>query len=156
MSTSGIFHHTSYVVHDVVEAAERLMETVGIGPWLVWTLRTRTATLRGRAVSYSFRVAMAEHAGSNIELVAPIDGESLSSEHLAAHGEGFHHTCCMFDSREALRDEKARLLAAGVTLLQEGHLGDLGEFCCFEWPVTHAIHELAYFEGMPPPEKCIA
>jgi len=156
VSTAGIFHHTSYVVHDVIEAAERLMGTVGIGPWLVWTLAPRSATLRGRPVSYSFRVAMAAHAGSNVELVAPLAGESLASEHLTAHGEGFHHTCYMFDTRQAMRDEKARLVAAGLELLQEGDMGELGEFCSLRWPVTGNIQELAFFDGMPPPEKCIA
>lgn len=148
-------HHTCFVVRDVVAAAERLSATIGLGPWHVWTITPEWATLRGRPVSMSFRVALAEHGGSNYELITPLSGESLASEHLTTHGEGFHHTCHTFTRIEDLRAVKQQYLDRGVELLQDAGLGELGEFCYFAVPETASIVELLFLNGLPPPEMSI-
>lgn len=154
-SPPGILHHTSFLVHDVDATAARLVETVGIGPWHVWTITPDEATLRGRPVSFSFRVALAAYGGSNYELVTPLSGESLYHEHLQAQGEGFHHTCHLYSTREELRAAQAELLAKGRELIQIASLGNLGEFCNFDIPEIGATLELLFLEGLPPPERAI-
>ena len=74
--------------------------------------------LRGRPVSFSFRVALAAHGGSNYELLSPLSGESVYHEHLQTRGEGFHHTCHMYPTREALREAQADLVAKGREMIQ--------------------------------------
>ncbi len=155
-SPPGTLHHASFLVHDVNATAARLAATTGIGPWHVWTITPDEATLRGRPVSFSFRVALAEFGGSNYELVTPLSGESLYHEALQARGEGFHHTCHVYTTREALRAAQADLLAKGREMIQTASLGDLGEFCDFAIPELDLTLELLYLGGLPPPERAIA
>jgi hypothetical protein len=108
ITQSGTLHHTCFVVHDVENTAAALAES-GIGPWGVWTIEPAATTVRGREVPFSFRVALAQVGDANYELLAPLEGESIYVEHLAANGEGFHHTCIMYPSREAMRDARAEL-----------------------------------------------
>jgi catechol 2,3-dioxygenase-like lactoylglutathione lyase family enzyme len=149
---SSTLHHTCFLVRDVDGAAARLATTLGIGPWHVWTITPEEGTVHGRSV----RVALAEHGGSSYELLAPISGDSVYVEHLATKGEGFHHTCHAYASREELRAAKAELLAKGCEMIQDASLGDLGEFCCFAVPETASVLELLYLRQLPPPEKAIS
>ncbi|MFH5801537.1 VOC family protein [Haladaptatus sp. CMAA 1911] len=53
-----------------------------------------------------------------IELIEPPKGESLYTEHLAGHGEGFHHIACFaFDDTEAVIEE---FVDAGMGGIQSG------------------------------------
>ena len=40
-------------------------------------------------------------------------GQPILAEHLAQHGEGFHHTCLAYPTIEAMRDAKSELLENG-------------------------------------------
>jgi hypothetical protein len=92
---------------------------------------------------------------ANYELLAPLEGESIYVEHLAANGEGFHHTCMMYPSREAMRDAKAELERQERTMVQSADMGDLGEFCYYDIPEIGSLIELLYIAELPPPEKAI-
>jgi len=85
--------------------------------------------------------------------VAPHAGESIFVEHLAANGEGFHHTCVRYPSREAMRAAKAELERQGRTMVQNADIGDLGEFCYYEMPEIGSLIELLYVAELPPPEQ---
>jgi hypothetical protein len=87
----------------------------------------------------------------NIELLAPHEGESIYVGHLEANGEGFHHTCIAYSTREA----KAELVRQGREIVQSGDMDDLGEFCYFEMPEIGALLELLCVTELPPPEKTI-
>ena len=155
VTESGTLHHTCFVVRDVEKAAAAMQES-GIGPWGVWTIEPAATTVRGREVPYSFRIALASVGDSNIELAAPLEGESVYVDHLEAKGEGFHHTCVAYSSREAMREAKAELVAQGREILQSADMGDLGEFCYFEMPeLGGALLELLYVTELPPPQKTI-
>jgi Glyoxalase/Bleomycin resistance protein/Dioxygenase superfamily len=151
---SGTLHHTSFVVHDVEEAAAALGES-GIGPWGVWTIEPAATTVRGREVPFSFRIALASVGDSNFELLAPREGESIYVGHLESKGEGFHHTCIAYSSREAMREAKEELVRQGREIVQSADMGELGEFCYFEMPEMGALLELLYVTELPPPEKTI-
>ena len=117
ITESGTLHHTCFVVHDVEKTALELAES-RIGPWGVWTIEPAATTVRGREVPFSFRIAFAQVGDSNYELLAPHEGESIYVGHLAANGEGFHHTCIRYPSREAFRDAKAELERQERTMVQ--------------------------------------
>lgn len=153
--SSGTLHHTCFVVNDVEKTATALAESLGIGPWGVWTIEPGGTTVRGRDVPFSFRIAIAAVGDSNYELLAPHTGESIYVEHLEAKGEGFHHTCIAYPSHEALREAKAELLHQGRELVQGGDFGDAGEFCYFDIPEIGALLELLYVKEQPPPETTI-
>jgi hypothetical protein len=152
---SGVFHHTCFLVHDVDATAARLRESAGIGPWHVWTITPDEATVHGKAASYTFRVALAEHGGASYELLAPVSGHSVFVEHLAAHGEGFHHTCHFYATREAFLGARAALLGQGREMIQSGSRENTFDFCYFAMPETGSVLELLYLKGLPPPEKAI-
>ena len=100
VTESGTLHHTCFVVHDVEKAAAALAES-GIGPWGVWTIEPAATTVRGREVPFSFRIALASVGDSNVELLAPHEGESIFVGDLEANGEGFHHSCIAYSSPPA-------------------------------------------------------
>jgi hypothetical protein len=152
--SSTTLHHTSFVVRDVEKTAAALAAS-GIGPWAVWTIEPATSTVRGRDVPFSFRTAFATVGGSNIELVAPLEGESILVGHLEAYGEGFHHTCLAYATREAMREAKAELEHQGREMVQSADMGELGEFCYFEIPELGSLLELLFVTELPPPEKTI-
>ena len=133
-TSAGALHHTCFVVRDVEKAARALAASFGIGPWNIWTIEPPEAEVRGRKTSFSFKVALAEVGGAFYELIAPDKGESVYVDHLASNGEGFHHTCLVFATREALEERKAALLAEGREMILRGGFGEMGEFCYFEIP----------------------
>jgi hypothetical protein len=131
------------------------MAASGIGPWGIWTIEPAATTVRGREVPCSFRIALASVGDSNLELVAPHEGESIYAGHLEANGEGFHHTCIAYSTREAMREAKAELGHQGREIVQSADMGELGEFCYFEMPELGGLLELLYVAHLPPPEKTI-
>lgn len=152
---SGTLHHTCFVVHDLDKAAKKLSHDLSIGPWHVWTIEPEDCTVHGRAVPFSFRVALAEVGSSSYELIEPGVGESVYVEHLRTVGEGFHHTCIAYESRATMQAAKAELAAQGRPMVQSGSLGDAGEFCYFRIEETGALLELLYLSGLPEPEMTI-
>jgi hypothetical protein len=88
-------------------------------------------------------------------LVAPKEGGSIFVDHLEANGEGFHHTCLAYATREAMQEAKAELLRQGREMVQSADMGELGEFWYFEIPELGSLLELLYVSELPPPEKTI-
>lgn len=151
----GTLHHTCFVVHDLEKAAKSLADQLAIKPWNVWTIEPASGTVHGKEMPFSFRVALAQVGDSNYELISPVAGKSVYVEQLQSKGEGFHHTCILYDSREAMREAKAELTRQGRTMIQSGDLGELGEFCYFDIAEIGAALELLYLKDLPPPEKTI-
>ena len=104
---------------------------------------------------FSFRIAFAPVGGSNFELLAPHAGDSIYVGHLEANGEGFHHTCIAYPTRDAMREAKAELVRQGREVVQSADMAALGEFCYFDIPELGALLELLYVTELPPPEKTI-
>ncbi len=155
VANAGALHHTCFVVHDVEKTAKALSETLSIGPWNIWTIEPTEATVHGRAQPISFRVALAAVGGGNYELLSPLSGETVYTEHLAKHGEGFHHTCLAYPSLEALQAAKSELVSQGREIIQGGTLGDAVEFCYFHIAEIDSVLELLYLGELPPPEMTI-
>ncbi len=152
---SAALHHTCFVVRDLEATARTLADSLGI-TWNVWTLEPDEATLRGRAVQFSFKVALGQVGDSIYELIEPNTGESAYVEHLATKGEGFHHTCLIYSTREAMRQAKDELERQGREMIQLGSGGDLYEFCYFAMPEMGGALELLFLGGeLPPPEQTI-
>ena len=108
------------VVRDLDEAMRRYSETLGIGPWRVYTFTAdwiRDMTFRGRKQSYSMRLALADVGDMSYELIEPLDGPSTYREFLDARGEGLHHLGYFVEDLDAaIADMDAR----GFAVLQGG------------------------------------
>ena len=150
-------HHTCFVVDDLEATARTLTESLGIGPWNIWTIAPERSTVRGVEQVFSFRVALAEIGGGTYELITPHVGESVYDEHLEQHGNGFHHTCMVYPTMQAMQEAKAALLEDGRIMLQEGSGGDVFSFAYFEFPEIGSPVELLYLdpEKLPPPEAVV-
>ena len=150
-------HHTAFVVRDLEGAAQRLADAFGIGPWNIFTIVPAESRVRGEARPYSFRVALATVGGGTYELITPHAGHSVLDEHLAAHGDGFHHTCLVYPSLATLRAAKVELVRQGRTLVQEGGAGEAFEFGYFEFPEIGSLVEVLFLDPaqLPPPDRVI-
>jgi hypothetical protein len=154
VTESGTMHHVGIAVHDVEKSAAAL-EASGIGPWAIWTIEPASTIVRGQDVPFSFRVAFAAVGDSNFELIAPLEGESIYVDFLKTNGEGMHHTCVAYATREALHEAKAELTRQGRELVQSADMGELGEFCYFQIPELGSLLELLYVTELPPPELTV-
>jgi methylmalonyl-CoA/ethylmalonyl-CoA epimerase len=147
-------NHRVRHAHDVEKSAAALAAS-GIGPWGIWTIEPQTTMVRGRDVPFSFRIAFATVGGSNFELIAPDEGESIYVDHLKTSGEGLHHACIAYPSREAFQEAKAELARQGREMVQSAEMGELGSFCYFAMPEIGSLLELLYVTELPPPERTI-
>lgn len=151
------FHHTSFLVRDLEGTAQQLADSLGVGPWHLFTLRPTASTVHGRESSFTFRAALATVGGGTLELVAPHTGRSVFDEHLERHGPGFHHTCFVYPTLAALREAKAELLRQGRELIQEVSAGDAFDFGYFLFPEVGSAIELLYLDPtkLPAPDGVI-
>ena len=150
-------HHTCFLVRDVERAAQGRADALGIAPWNIWTIAPTGCWVRGQASPFSFRVALATVGGGTYELITPHSGWSVYDEHLAQHGEGFHHTCLVYPSMETLREAKAELCRQGREAIQEGSAEEMFEFGYFHFSEIGSFVELLYLDAakLPPPEAII-
>jgi methylmalonyl-CoA/ethylmalonyl-CoA epimerase len=150
-------HHTCFLVRDLEGTAQRLSDAFGIGPWNIWTIAPAECRVHGQASPFSFRVALATVGGGTFELITPQSGRSVFEEQLEKHGDGFHHTCLVYSSLEAVRAAKAELLRQGRELVQEGNGGDVFDFGYFRFPEIGSLVEVLYIDParLPAPEAVI-
>ena len=150
-------HHTCFLVRDLEGTAQQLSDALGIGPWNIWTITPAECRVHGQASPFSFRVALATVGGGTFELIAPHSGRSVYEEHLEKHGEGFHHTCLVYASLEAVREAKAELRRQGRELVQEASAGDVFDFGFFRFPEIGSLVEVLYLDAakLPAPEAVI-
>ena len=150
-------HHTCFLVRDLEGTAQRLSNALGIGPWNIWTIMPAECRVRGQVSPFSFRVALATIGGGTFELITPHEGRSVYDEQLEQHGEGFHHTCLIYPSLEAVRETKAELQRQGRELVQEASGGDVFDFGYFRFPEIGSLVEVLYLDPakLPAPEAVI-
>jgi len=154
VADSGTLHHTCFLVNDLEKSAEALADSLSV-TWSLWTIEPVDTTVHGQKVPFSFRVAIGQVGDSNYELIQPLSDGNHYTEHLNTKGEGFHHTCIAYPSREAIHAAKDELVKQGREMIASASLGEAGEFCYFDIPETDAALELLYLKELPPPEKTI-
>jgi hypothetical protein len=150
-------HHTCFLVRDLEGTAQQMADALGIGPWNIWTIAPQECRVRGQVSPFSFRVALATIGGGTYELITPHSGRSICDEHLEQHGEGFHHTCLVYPSLEAVREAKAALRRQGREAIQEGSAGTAFEFGYFWLAEIGSFVEVLYLDAaqLPAPEAVI-
>jgi catechol 2,3-dioxygenase-like lactoylglutathione lyase family enzyme len=157
MPAAATLHHTCFLVRDLEGTAQRLADSLGIGPWNVWTIEPAQCIVRGQPGHFSFRVALTTVGSGTFELITPHSGQSVFDDQLANHGEGFHHTCLIYPSLEAVREAKAELRRQGREIIQEGSAGDVFDFAYVDFPEIGSLVELLYLDAskLPAPEAVI-
>lgn len=151
------FHHTCFLVRDLEGSAQRLADTLNVGPWAVWTIAPEVCRVHGRDQAFSFRVALCTVGGGTLELIAPHSGRAAYDEFLETTGEGCHHVCYAYADMATLRAAKRALVEQGREVIQEGWTEGFFDFAYFSFPEINGVVELLYLDAsrLPPPEVVI-
>lgn len=101
-----------------------------------------TCTYRGRPADFVADISLAYSGDLQLELIRPVTGVSIYTEHLERHGAGLHHVCVEVDD---LAGAVAAARAAGHEIVQEGSMAGGGmEFAYVETAAAGASYvELA-------------
>ncbi len=123
----GDIIQVAYVVRDMEKALKRYWEVFQVGPWHVYTFAAplmRDSVVRGKPSDHSYLLAVTRHLDVQQELVQPLTGESIYTEHLKKKGEGLHHVKLYYPDLAAAL---ARFAALGYAEIQSGKV-DENEF----------------------------
>lgn len=130
------------VVPDLETAVRGYVDALGIGPWNVYTIGAPTMTgmtYRGRPADFRIRHALAFSGEVMLELIEPLDGESIWQEYLDARGASLHHVAFYVDdfvaAAAAMAERGWRGVQAGTGF---GRSRD-GEFIYYEHPAAVGI-----------------
>lgn len=114
--------HIGLIVKDLQKSMEYYWKILGIGPWHIYTLKPPFLVetyLRGKKVSFSMKLAIAEVGNLHLELIQPLSGESVYESFLKEKGEGIHHIGCEIENYdealEYLNKKGIGILMGGVT-----------------------------------------
>jgi len=132
-------------VKDAISTAENYWNILGIGPWEIREWGSHVLydrTYYGKPAWAKERLAHAYLGDLELELVQPIEGDSIYQDWIDEHGEGLHHLKFLCDDI----DEVVGLLTEqGFTSIQGGHFGDpkekAGGFNYIDIPPLHCIWE---------------
>lgn len=111
------------VVKDVRAVAAHYWNILGIGPWDIYDWEAplvHDRTYHGRPAWAREKLAKARAGAVELELVQPVEGESIYQDFLEEHGEGLHHLKFAVDNVAATAEILAR---DGFTSLQGGRVG---------------------------------
>ena len=130
------------VVPDLEAAVRGYVDALAIGPWNVYTIGAPTMTgmtYRGRPADFRIRHALAFSGEVMLELIEPLEGESIWQEYLDARGASLHHVAFYVDDFDAASDA---MHGRGWTAVQEGAgfgRSRDGVFAYFEHPTAVGI-----------------
>ncbi len=119
-----------FVVKDLDKAVESWWRIFGIGPWHFYTYGRPLVTsmsYQGRPADYRMRLALSWIGTLRIELIQPLEGDTVYADFVRDHGYGIHHLGVLTDNmQEALRAAQEAGLpmtmhGAGFGLDGDGH-----------------------------------
>lgn len=134
------------VVRDLEVTMRTYWEEYGIGPWQIYEFNADTVQdmIRdGRPAAYAARLGLTTIGDVSLELIQPLDGDSIYADFLREHGEGLHHVGLEVPdyakALAALESTGHRNLTGGLYngvkyayLSTEQDLGFISEI--FDWP----------------------
>ena len=117
-------HHVGIVVSDLEAAMNAYVGDFGYG-FFQFDVNEGNAKLSGSSPCFSLRFGIGQLGANLIELIQPVSGTTLYSQHLARNGPGLHHLAFSANDLAAARKQ---LTARGYTCLQEGTINGLVDF----------------------------
>lgn len=108
------------IVQNLEEAVENYCNLFGIGDWHFYTYGAGLCTkmtYHGEPVEYRMRVALGYLGPTRIELIEPLEGETVYRDFVEEHGYGVHHFGVLVENMEEALAEAA---AAGLTMTMDG------------------------------------
>ena len=104
----------------------------------VFEVTEANSAFSGSSPMFRTRIAVALAGLTSIEIIQPVAGTTIHSEHLRTRGPGLHHLGAYVEN---LADAVASLSGRGYRKLMEGRIDHLGEFAYFEADDMHCILE---------------
>lgn len=104
----------AWVTRDLDRTEQALTTLLGARRWIrmpAVRFGPDTCTHRGRPADFTADVALSYAGDIQLEVIAPVDGESVYTEFLDRCGPGLHHVCLEMPDTEAF-DERLRAAPA--------------------------------------------
>jgi len=109
-----------FLVRDLETSIRGYIERFGVGGWQIYTYGPEILNrmiYRGKNVVYSSRIGLNYISGTRIELIQPLEGQTIFTEFIEKHGYGQHHLGIYVDD---IRKAIAEAEAAGFEVIMEG------------------------------------
>lgn len=107
----------AWVTDDIAETEQRFAEA---SPRLHWTRLESVefgppdCTYRGAPADFVAHISLAYLGDLQLELIEPVRGENIYTEHLQSHGPGLHHACWEVDDIASALDGRTPLQAGSM------------------------------------------
>jgi 4-hydroxyphenylpyruvate dioxygenase-like putative hemolysin len=108
------------IVPNLDKAVENYWNVFGIGPWKFYTYGkplVKRMTRNGKPSEYKMRVALANVGTFRIELIEPLEGNTVYQEFVDKHGFGIHHIGVLTNNMTESLDQAKK---AGLSMTQDG------------------------------------
>ena len=108
------------LVPDLDKAVENFHEIFGIAPWHFYTYGkplVKRMTRNGKPTEYKMKVALSYFGNMRLELIEPLEGDTVYSEFIEKHGYGVHHLGILTDNMQKSIKEAAD---AGIKMTMDG------------------------------------
>jgi hypothetical protein len=108
------------IVKDLDATVKRWSEDFGVGPWSFYTYGeplVKRMTRHGKPCRYKMRLALANVGSMRIELIEPLEGDTVYSEFVEEHGYGIHHLGVLVENMGKAIGEAAE---AGLAMTMDG------------------------------------
>jgi catechol 2,3-dioxygenase-like lactoylglutathione lyase family enzyme len=116
-------HQVALVVKDIQTTVKNYWNILGIGPWEIYLWEAPIVynrTYYGKPAWAREKIALVQVGALQMELVQPVEGDSIYQDFLTEHGEGLHHINFLVDDL----DGTAEILAKeGFPTIQSGRRG---------------------------------
>lgn len=111
--------HISFVVKDIEKVKEYWSSTFGVVSWRILELEGTPASRKnGKPMGdYKCKIAFSEIGQVSVELIEPVEGDTIWKEFLDSKGDGLHHIS--FGQVDNYKDEIEKWKRHGINILQE-------------------------------------
>ena len=106
------------IVEDVEKTARKLEELIGIGPFEILEPDYRDLTFQGKVGKFKMKLALAKAGPVQIELMQPLQGETIYEDFVKRKGYGLHHLGIKTDDMEQTVKE---MKSKGFEVIQSGN-----------------------------------
>jgi hypothetical protein len=108
------------VVPDLERAVKNFYHIFGIGPWHFYTYGkplVKRMTRNGKPAEYKMKVALSYFGKMRLELIEPMEGETVYKEFVEKHGYGVHHLGILTNN---MQESIQKAADAGIEMTMDG------------------------------------
>ncbi len=108
------------LVRDLDATMKNFYERFGVGPWQIYTYDKKfvpNQTRNGEPTEYSSRIGLANIGNLRIELIQPLEGDTVYTDFIKKHGYGVQHLGVLVENME---ESLAKAKEAGLTMTMDG------------------------------------